>query len=210
MSASNPRSDNLETLYRHRHDAVLVRLAENLSKHIQDCLDGQKRIDRISARAKSVDRFLKKAEAIEGGKAKYSEPLSQIQDQVGARVIVFYKADVDRIDALIRKYFTAIEYRTVVPDSVDEFSYFGRHLILNVPGDVIDGDMDASLVPGFFELQIKTLFQHAWSEADHDLGYKPGETELTADQRRLVALASAQAWGSDHIFDQLARERAII
>jgi ppGpp synthetase/RelA/SpoT-type nucleotidyltranferase len=24
--------------------------------------------------------------------------------------------------------------------------------------------------PGFFELQIKTLFQHAWSEAERDLG----------------------------------------
>jgi ppGpp synthetase/RelA/SpoT-type nucleotidyltranferase len=210
MSASNPKSNKLDELYRHRHDAVLVTLAANLSKHIQECLDGQSRIDRISARAKSVDRFLKKAETIEDGKAKYSEPLDQIQDQIGARVIVFYKADVDRIDGLIRKYFAAIEYRTVVPDSEDEFSYFGRHLILKIPGDVVERDMDASLVPGFFELQIKTLFQHAWSEADHDLGYKPGETELTADQKRLVALASAQAWGSDHIFDQLARERAII
>jgi ppGpp synthetase/RelA/SpoT-type nucleotidyltranferase len=76
-----------------------------------------------------------------------------------------------------------------------------------LPTDVIERDMDQNLLPSFFELQIKTLFQHAWSEADHDLGYKPGEKPLTTEQNRLVAFTSAQAWGADHIFDQLFRER---
>jgi putative GTP pyrophosphokinase len=69
--------------------------------------------------------------------------------------------------------------------------------------------MDETLIPGFFELQIKTLFQHAWSEADHDLGYKPGDQPLTSEQKRLIAFTSAQAWGADHIFDQLFRERSV-
>ena len=64
------------------------------------------------------------------------------------------------------------------------------------------------MVPAFFELQIKTLFQHAWSEADHDLGYKPGANMLTSDEKRMIALTSAQAWGADRIFDQLFRSRA--
>jgi hypothetical protein len=29
---------------------------------------------------------------------------------------------------------------------------------------------------------VKTLFEHAWSEAEHDLGYKPGEEPLTPGQ----------------------------
>ena len=63
------------------------------------------------------------------------------------------------------------------------------------------------MLPGFFELQIKTLFQHAWAEADHDLGYKPGTVPLTSAQRRKIAFTSAQAWGADHMFDELFRER---
>jgi ppGpp synthetase/RelA/SpoT-type nucleotidyltranferase len=120
---------------------------------------------------------------------------------------VFYKSDVERIDAQVKKYLTAIEYRTVVPDSESEFAYFGHHLVLLLPSDVIERDMDRRLIPGFFELQIKTLFQHAWSEADHDLGYKPGDVALTSEQKRLVAFTSAQAWGADHIFDQLFSDR---
>ena len=99
--------------------------------------------------------------------------LSQIQDQIGARIITFYKSDVERLDAIVLKYFTPIEFRDRVPDSEWEFGYFGRHYVLLLPTDVIGETMDRAKVPDFFELQVKTLFQHAWSEADHDLGYKP-------------------------------------
>ncbi len=184
-----------------------MRLARNVSKHIQDLLQDQPRIDRISARAKDVDRFLKKATSQIEGRPKYSEPLNQIQDQIGARIVVFYKSDVDRIDAFVKRYFTAIEYRRVVPDSESEFGYFGHHLVLVLPSDTVEEDMDKALIPDFFELQIKTLFQHAWSEADQDLAYKPGDKPLTGEQKRLVAFTSAQAWGADHMFERLFQER---
>lgn len=206
MKSSSRRAESLEVRYRQRYD-TLVRLAKGMDDYLHGLLSGEPRIDRISARAKSVDRFLKKAAANVGNRPKYTEPLDQIQDQVGARIVVFYKSDVDRIDKLVKRYFTAIEYRKVVPDSESEFGYFGHHLVLVVPTDVVEDDMDKTMLPGFFELQIKTLFQHAWSEADHDLGYKPGDVPLTAEQKRLVAFTSAQAWGADHMFEQLFNER---
>jgi putative GTP pyrophosphokinase len=104
-------------------------------------------------------------------------------------------------------YFVPIEQKHLVPESESEFGYFGHHMILAIPSDVVDEEMDKNPIPSFFEIQIKTLFQHAWSEADHDLAYKPGDTSLTADQKRLVALTSAQAWGADRIFDELFHER---
>ena len=168
----------------------------------------QPRIDRVTARAKDVGRFVKKADTRVDGKLKYVEPLSQIQDQIGARIVVFYQSDVERIDAQVKKYFRAIEFQKMVPETESEFGYFGHHLVLVLPSDVIETDMDRTLIPDFFELQIKTLFQHAWSEADHDLGYKPGDKPLVSEQKRLVAFTSAQAWGADHIFDRLFRERS--
>jgi len=54
----------------------------------------------------------------------------------------------------------------------------------------------------FFELQIKTLFQHAWAEAEHDLRYK-ALVDITKEQNKLFAFTAGQAWGADKIFEDL-------
>lgn len=198
----------LETAYRNKFSDALVPIASALERQLRDYLDQDQRIDRIAARAKSVDRFIAKAHAVKDGVPKYSEPLRQIQDQIGARIITFYQSDVDRVSDAIKRYYRQVESRDIVPDSEWEFGYFGRHYILLLPTDVIPAGTDRTLIPEFFELQIKTLFQHAWSEANHDLGYKPGATPLTSDEKRRLAFTSAQAWGADRVFDELFRERA--
>ena len=208
MKSSRLKPERLEATYRQRHETVLKPLALALADHIIDRFKGQPRIDRITARAKDVASFLSKAKKTEGRRRKYSEPLHQIQDQVGARIITFYRSDVDVLDRIVGKYFRAIESKDHVPDSEWEFGYFGKHHILVIPSDVIDDGWDKAMVPKFFELQIKTLFQHAWSEADHDLGYKPGSTPLSSEEKRKLAYTSAQAWGADHMFDELFRARS--
>lgn len=207
MKNSANSGSRLVASYRERYTQVLKPLEELLLEHIRQYFRGQPRIDRISVRAKEIDSFIEKSKNTENGKLKYVDPLDQIQDQIGARVITFYRSDVEALDAIVQRYFTAIELKDRIPDSEWEFSYFGRHYVLVLPSDVIMDEFDKSMVPHFFELQIKTLFQHAWSEAGHDLGYKPGQQPLTADQKRLLAFSSAQAWGADHVFEQLFQER---
>lgn len=199
-------SEQLLDEYRKRHGAILVPLAQRLQAFVQEAVGDLPRVDRVSARAKDPDRFVRKAEKrLESGAAKYEHPFEQIQDLVGARVVVFYKQDVEAVTAVVHKYFRHIESKDLVPDSVSEFGYVGRHFILAIPSDVVDDDADLTATPDFFELQIKTLFQHAWSEANHDLAYKPGEPP-TLLQRRQIAFTAAQAWGADQIFEQLHAE----
>lgn len=200
---------SLETEYQQRFDNALVPVAAALQTLLEELLLGEVRIDRISTRAKSVGRFLSKAATVQDGNEKYSDPLSQIQDQIGARIITFYRSDVDRISEIVERYFRSIESRSIVPDSNWAFGYFGKHLILFVPSEVTDCAEAADLVPDFFEIQIKTLFQHAWSEANHDLGYKPGPKPIDDDEARRLAFTAAQAWGADHIFDELFQERTM-
>jgi len=199
---------SLGEAYGARREAMLLPLAARLEAHLKALFDTYPRIDRISVRAKSVDRFIGKAEKQVEGKPKYSDPLNQIQDQLGARIVTFYKSDVDKLTEEIKKYFRYIESRQVVPDSEREFGYEGRHFILFIPRDVFDDTVKEDEAIPFFELQIKTLFQHAWSEADHDLGYKP-PGELSSDQKRRLAFTAAQAWGADQIFDELHQQTAM-
>lgn len=198
---------DLENAYRTRFGVVLTPLASALEQHVRDHLSGEPRIDRVTARAKSIDRFMTKALKIEGETPKYSEPLNQIQDQIGARIITFYLSDVERISRAIKKYYRPIEFQQLVPESEWEFGYFGLHFVLHIPSDLVDPSIDKSLMPEFFELQIKTLFQHAWSEAEHDLGYKPEGRPLNSDEKRRLAFTSAQAWGADRVFEELSQER---
>lgn len=196
--------DELEPLFRARRERVLAPMAPKIQEHLVSYFKGYERIDRITARAKAVDRFVDKALKIENGQRKYSEPLQQIQDQIGARIVTFYLADVDAVAAAVDRYFRKIEDRTIVPDSEAEFGYFGKHYILFIPEDILV-DFEGEGCPKFFELQVKTLFQYAWAEAEHDIGYKPS-IQLTPDQKRKIAFTAAQAWGADRIFAELSDE----
>lgn len=195
----------LKQEYERRRAEVLVPLASKLEDYLRDLVKDYPRIDRVAARAKGVDRFLEKAQKVENAQPKYLEPLSEIQDQVGARIVTFYLSDVELLSKLVEGYFAHIELQKIIPDSPSEFGYEGKHYILFIPNDIKDSAFQEHEQPTFFELQIKTLFQHAWGEADHDLAYKPA-IGLTQDQKRLVAFTAAQAWGADRIFDELAAE----
>ena len=208
MTNSKPPANSVKIEYQERYDKVLKPIASALEEYVQDWFSDQPRIDRIIARAKTVDSFEKKAIKEIDGKPKYLEPLNQIQDQIGCRIITLYTSDVEQIDRKILSDFRAIEYEDRIPESDWTFGYSGRHYVLLLPADVIDPSIQRNWVPWCFELQVKTLFEHAWSEAGHDLGYKPAEDPLTSDQQRRLAFTAAQAWGADRIFDELFKERA--
>jgi putative GTP pyrophosphokinase len=203
-------TEKLLAEYTERYNGVLQPIAYALECLIKDHISGAKRIDRVSARAKSPERFIAKASKVDAdGRPRYPDPYVQIQDQVGARVVVYYLRDVPRVNDLLLKYFRPIEEQLIVPDSEWEFGYFGLHYVLVLPKDAVPSQIQLDDAPRFFELQIKTLFQHAWSEANHDLGYKP-EAPLDSNQKRLLAYTSAQAWGADREFDQLAGELNVV
>lgn len=196
---------NLAKKYQQRYSQFLVPVTEKLESYIRECLSSNERIDRICTRPKSVSRFIQKAEKQENGQPKYSDPLNQILDQIGARIVTFYSSDVPRVADVIRRYFRPIEDRVLIPDGESEFGYIGQHFTMLLPSDVLAGTEYDDGEPSFFELQIKTLFQHAWAEAEHDLGYKTEKT-LSLLQKRKIAFTAAQAWGADQIFDELFNE----
>jgi putative GTP pyrophosphokinase len=95
-------------VYAARWERVLLPLANRLEVHLKGLFDGFPRIDRISVRAKNVDRFVMKAQKQENGKPKYDDPLNQIQDQIGARIVTFYTSDVECVRTEVEKYFRYI------------------------------------------------------------------------------------------------------
>lgn len=180
---------------------LLTETAIKLEDNLKEFLYEYPRIDRINARVKTFEKFKSKSLKQNNGILKYDEPLKQIQDQIGARIITYYLDDVDKIAEKINHYYEAVEEINKEPKRHDSFSYIGKHFILFIPDELKIWQNDSNM-PLFFELQIKTLFQHAWAEGEHDLNYKT-TNGLDINDQRLIAYSSAQAWGADKIFNEL-------
>jgi len=191
---------SIEDEYAARY-ALLAVVAEELRADIAELVQGMTdRIDQITARAKAPHDFIEKAERVTEctGEKKYPYPLEDIEDQVGVRIVVLYKDDAKKVRDLILIEYNEIEDTERRPTEPDQFSYEARHIICMIPPDIREKH---SLPIDKFELQVATLFQHAWAESNHDLGYKG---TLSYPEKRLLGLAAAQAWGADWIFDRLS------
>jgi len=192
--------DELVKSYRERV-LVLKEIAIEIKNILHELLSDKPRIDMITTRVKDPEKFLEKAKRVdkELKKPKYNYPLEEIQDQIGARVVVYYKSDIEPIRKKILLEFRKVEDKKIEPPDPDRFAYESHHFICFIPHDIC---CKCKPPIDFFELQIRTLFQHAWAQAEHDLGYK-SQSELEYDDRKYIAWASAQAWGSDIILDKL-------
>lgn len=165
-------------------------------------------IDRVYFRAKSVGSFVGKVRKREADVAAgvmkdgvlvtpYENPLTQIEDQVGGRVLVFFVHDIAPVVRILSEAFVRVEMQDRAPQKDAEFGYESTHLVCAIPDDLQPpGWLDEQWMPQTFELQVRTLFSHAWAEPQHNLGYKaPGD--LSREQRRHLAWIAASAWGAD-------------
>jgi len=188
--------------YTARFNSELKRAAIGLDSFLEDTFRGEDSVCFIRTRAKSIARFMKKAERIEGdGSPRYDDPINQIQDQIGGLIVTRFLSDVVQLKNIVKDSFTGIETMRHEPESEFEFGYIGEHFILFLPLDVTSEIQDYC-GPDFFELQIKTLFQYAWSETNHAIGYERPH-DLNREQRRITAYIAAQAWGADRAVDEL-------
>jgi putative GTP pyrophosphokinase len=177
-------------------------IASKIESNLLEIFSEVSHIDKIGCRVKAEESFLAKAMKLKDGKRKYQIPLKEIQDIIGARIVVYYKNNMDSIIELIKKYFHFVEETKIIPDDVMKFGYEGLHFICFIPSTIYSSHNGNPLIPNFFELQIKTLYQHAWSQAEHGLGYKP-DKPLSYEEERKLAFLAAQSWGADMILKEL-------
>jgi len=126
----------------------------------------------IGARVKSAGSFAKKIVT----KNKYSDPINQITDLVGARVITQTVTEIHPVCDLIRRRFIIDEKNSL--DARDrlkasEFGYRSVHYVISL-NPVTDTNVPPELYGMKVELQVRTILQHAWSDVGHDRLYKAG------------------------------------
>ena len=116
----------------------------------------------VESRVKSYDSLAGKLE-LKG--QKYAS-LADITDVLGLRVITFYIDDVDKVASAVERLYevdweNSVDKRKLL--EIDTFGYLSLHYICYLKGT------------GYrFEVQMRTVLQHAWANMNHDTGYKSG------------------------------------
>lgn len=135
----------------------------------------------ITARTKSVDSFAAKAVRTVDDRPMFVDPLNEITDQVGLRVITYLREDVGTVATLLGDEMTLLDDRDMGLETAREgrWGYASRHLLVGVEGE----QQPASI-------QVRTVLQHAWAEFEHDVRYKgsiPAEHAPDLDRRFTLA-----------------------
>lgn len=153
----------------------------------------------VQARPKSVVSFSNKIIT----KDKYQNPLVDMTDLCGARVIVHFQSQVDKICTFIKENFEIDEANSLDARSrlqVNEFGYRSIHYIVSIKKDSILGEsVDNKFKNLKAEIQVRTLAEHVWADISHDRIYKT-ELNIPDEWKREAARLSAMLENADKEF----------
>lgn len=146
----------------------------------------------VTGRAKSVSSFATKAARTAGGGPVYTDPLLEITDQIGVRVITYVRSDVAAVADLVGEEAEVLDDRDLGRETASEgrFGYASRHLLVELDAERTGPRLHRMLRGRPVQIQIRTVLQHAWAEFEHDIRYKgtvPEEHVPDLDRRFTLA-----------------------
>jgi ppGpp synthetase/RelA/SpoT-type nucleotidyltranferase len=168
------------------------------------------KVNSLEHRAKSVESLGDKAEKAseeDPNRPRYSDPLTDITDLAGVRVITHFLSTEQLVDRIIEDEFEVVEKsdRAALLRLEERLGYQSIHYLVSLREN-------RQLLPEYrrfanlpAEIQVRTVLQHAWAEIEHDIQYK-AQTALPSEiRRRFMTLAGLLEIG-DREFQQIQDE----
>lgn len=171
--------------YRKRRDHF-VQLGDVVHQMLSDIIDD------LGFGVLTIEHRIKTEKSLSGKlerKGDLYTSLDDITDILGCRVVCFLADEIDKIGKKIEEFFVvdwekSSDKRALIKE--DTFGYVSLHYICSLPF----GDRWPDEICGKkFEIQIKTILQHAWSVIHHDIGYKSDFGVPRAINRQFARLA---------------------
>jgi putative GTP pyrophosphokinase len=112
----------------------------------------------VTCRAKTLASFCEKVV-----RKKYQDPLKEVTDLAGVRIVYLYASDLSHIESVIEGEFRILEkVAKVEEEGTDRFGYGALHYLITL-GKKASGARYDDLKDMVFEIQVRTILQDAWS-----------------------------------------------
>jgi ppGpp synthetase/RelA/SpoT-type nucleotidyltranferase len=145
-----------------------------------------------------VHSVTSRCKTIESLSDKLSRPdksyrcLADVTDLTGLRITTYFADDVDRIASLLADEFkidaeNSIDKRQALDP--DRFGYQSLHYVAELSGKRCKLAEYRKFSGLKFEIQVRSILQHAWAEIEHDIGYKSGAGVPREIRRRFSRVA---------------------
>ena len=185
---ASTRLDDLLSEYDRAYPTHLA-LAATLKGLIGDLIAmSNVRVHSITERVKERDSLERKIRS----RIESYEVLCDVTDVVALRIITYFPDQVDAVAEIVKREFDVDPDRSIdkrATLSPDQFGYLSLHYIAKLPRNRLDLTENQRFEGCVFEVQIRSILQHAWAEIEHDLGYKSEAAVPRHIRRRFSQLA---------------------
>ncbi len=157
----------------------------------------------IDGRTKLIDSCIEKNK-----RKEYDNAIEQMTDISGIRIIVFFESDIKMVSEIIEESFDIDKDNSLNQDDLletNQMGYRSVHYVCKL-GKRRQKIPEYKYIESLkFEIQVRTILQHAWAELAHDRNYKFSGV-LPKQMARDLNLLSALLENADKGFDILSRQ----
>jgi putative GTP pyrophosphokinase len=181
------------TAYLKRH-GFYADLASVVKRILEESLKRRDiKVHSVEARAKDPSSFGKKAAQpsdADPASPKYPNPLVQITDLAGVRVITYFPSTLKDIDEMLSEEFKIVERSDMGAELIEEerFGYQSIHYLVKLTPQRARLPEHDPFALSIAEIQVRTILQHAWAEIEHDIQYKSASVIPAEIRRRFMSL----------------------
>ena len=159
---------------------------------------------RVKSFESIINKIVKKGE----NKEAVIDPFVRFKDLAGVRVICYFSEDAKDVCKIIKENN---DFNIIQPKRKTEaFGYNAEHFIVTLKGNRTRLVEYQKLKNIKCEIQVKTIFSHAWSQLDHRLVYKSEEYKSFDDKtknfiEKVFTAGSSQLKSAEREFSKIKK-----